>query len=93
MSTISDDFLRGTSNLTILKQLRTMSPHAKIIVRAEKVKDARAMYEAGADYVLLPRHLIAEQIRDLLRRVDDGTLDQARQAEQEALGSRQEVVA
>jgi hypothetical protein len=51
------------------------------------------MYEAGADYVLLPRHLIAEQIRDLLRRVEDGTLDQVRQAEQEALGSRQEVVA
>jgi Kef-type K+ transport system membrane component KefB/Trk K+ transport system NAD-binding subunit len=93
LSTISDDFLRGTSNLTLLRQLRAMSPHAKIIVRAEKVKDAKVMYEAGADYVLLPRHLIAEQIRDLLRRAEDGTLDQIRQAEQEALSSRQEVVA
>jgi len=93
LSTISDDFPRGTSNLKILKQVRAMSPHAKTIVRAEKVKDAGAMYEAGADHVLLPRHLIAEQIRGLLRRVEDGTLDQARQAEQEALESRQEVVA
>jgi len=93
LSTISDDFLRGTNNVTILRQLRAMSPHAKIIVRAEKVSDARAMYEAGADFVLLPRHLIAEQIRDLLRRIDDGTIDQARQAEQEALSTRQEVVA
>lgn len=93
LSTISDDFLRGTSNLTILKQLRAMAPHAKIIVRAEKVQDAKAMYEAGADYVMLPRHLVAEHVRELLRRIGDGTLDQVRQAEQEALNSRREVVA
>jgi len=93
LSTISDDFLRGTNNLKILKQLRAMSPHAKIIVRAEKVADARAMYEAGADFVLMPRHLVAENIRELLRRVEDGTLDQAKQTELEALATRQEVVA
>lgn len=93
LSTISDDFLRGTNNLTILRQLRAMSPHAKIIVRAEKVQDARAMYEAGADYVLLPRHLLAEHVRELLRCIGDGTLDQKRQAEQVALAARREVVA
>jgi Kef-type K+ transport system membrane component KefB/voltage-gated potassium channel Kch len=93
LSTISDDFLRGTSNLKILKQLRAMSPHAKIIVRAEKVADARAMYDAGADYVLLPRHLVAEQLRDLIRRVENGTLDEAKQAELAAMESRREVVA
>jgi Kef-type K+ transport system membrane component KefB len=93
LSTISDDFLRGTSNLKMLKQLRSMSPHAKIIVRAEKVDAAKAMYEAGADYVLLPRHLVAEQIRDLIRRVEGGTLDEAKQAELTALATRQEVVA
>jgi len=70
-----------------------MNPHAKIIVRAEKGDAAKAMYEAGADDVLLPRHLMAEQIRDLLRRVEDGTLDQAKQTELEALATRQEVVA
>ena len=90
LSTISDDFLRGTNNLTILRQLRTMSPHAKIIVRAEKVQDAKAMYEAGADYVLLPRHLLAEHLREILRCIGDGTLDQKRQSEQEALSSRRE---
>jgi len=93
LSTISDDFLRGTSNLKLLKQLRGMSPHAKIIVRAEKVDAAKAMYEAGADYVLLPRHLVAEQIRDLIRRVESGTLDEAKQAELAAMDSRREVVA
>lgn len=93
LSTISDDFLRGTSNLKILRQLRAMSPHAKIIVRAEKVADAKAMYEAGADYVLLPRHLLAEHVREILRRIEDGTLDQAKQAELESMAARQEVVA
>jgi len=43
--------------------------------------------------VLLPRHLVAEQIRDLIRRVEGGTLDEAKQAELTALESRREVVA
>ena len=93
VSTISDDFLRGTSNLKILQQLRRMSPHARTVVRAEKVEDARAMYAAGADYVLLPRHLLAEQVREILRKIEDGTIDQARAAELDALRTRTEVVA
>lgn len=92
ISTISDDFLRGTNNLTLLKQLRRMNPHAVILVRAEKVADARAMYEAGADYVLLPRHLVAEHVRGLLRRIEEGTLSEARAAELAALEERREVV-
>jgi Kef-type K+ transport system membrane component KefB len=92
ISSISDDFLRGTSNLTLLKQLRGMNPHATIIVRAEKVADARAMYDAGADYVLLPRHLVAEHVREILRRIEEGTLSEARAAERAALERRREVV-
>jgi hypothetical protein len=91
--TISDDFLRGTNNLTLLRQLRRMNPRARIIARAENVETARELYREGADYVLLPRHLVAEHVRDLLRRTEDGTLDQAREAELEALKSRREVVA
>jgi Kef-type K+ transport system membrane component KefB len=92
LSTVSDDFLRGTNNLTILKRLRQMAPHAKLIVRAEKVALAKEMYAAGADYVLLPRHTVAEEVRRLLRAVDDGTLEDARKAELQALDSRREVV-
>jgi Kef-type K+ transport system membrane component KefB len=91
--TISDDFLRGTNNLTLFRQLRKMNPHARIIARAEKVEVARELYREGADYVLLPRHLVAEHVRELLRKTEDGTLDRAREAELEALKGRQEVVA
>jgi Kef-type K+ transport system membrane component KefB len=91
--TISDDFLRGTNNLTLFRQLRKMNPHARLIARAEKVEVARELYREGADYVLLPRHLVAEHVRELLRKIEDGTLDRAREAELEALKGRQEVVA
>jgi Kef-type K+ transport system membrane component KefB/voltage-gated potassium channel Kch len=92
LSTVSDDFLRGTSNLKILQQLRKMAPHAKIIVRAEKVEIAKEMYAAGAAYVLLPRHLIAQEIVHLLAKIEGGTLDETRQAELAALDSRREVI-
>lgn len=92
LSSVSDDFLRGTSNLRILQQLRKMAPDAKIIMRAEKVELAKQMYAAGADYVLLPRHLIAEEIIRLLARIEGGTLEEARQAELAALDSRREVI-
>ena len=52
-----------------------------------------AFEEAGADYVVLVRHLVAEHVRDLLRHIGDGTLDQVREAELGALSARQEVVA
>jgi Kef-type K+ transport system membrane component KefB/voltage-gated potassium channel Kch len=93
LSTVSDDFLRGTDNLTLLRQLRRMSPHAKIIVRAEKVEAARAMYAAGADYVLLPRHLVAEEARRVVALIEEGRLEEARAAELQALDARREVVA
>jgi Kef-type K+ transport system membrane component KefB/voltage-gated potassium channel Kch len=92
VSSVSDDFLRGTNNLKLLSQLRKMAPHARIVVRAEKVEGAKRMYEAGADYVLLPRHLVAEEVRRVLRMIDDGTIGQARQTELDALQSRREVV-
>jgi Kef-type K+ transport system membrane component KefB/voltage-gated potassium channel Kch len=93
LSTISNDFLRGTDNLTLLQQLRRMNPRAKIIVCAEKLESAKAMYGAGADYVLLPRHLIAEHLLGLLEKIDGGTLEEARRTELDALEHRQEVVA
>lgn len=92
LSTVSDDFLRGTSNLKILQQLRKAAPHAKIIVRAEKVDVAKQMYAAGADYVLLPRQMIAQEIVGLLAKIDGGTLEEARRAEIAALDSRREVI-
>jgi Kef-type K+ transport system membrane component KefB len=92
LSIVSDDFLQGTENLKIVRQVRKLAPSARIVVRAEKASAAKAMYEAGADYVLLPRHVIAEEVRRVLKWIDEGTLDEARARDLEALKTRQEVV-
>ncbi|OGZ01218.1 MAG: hypothetical protein A2946_03060 [Candidatus Liptonbacteria bacterium RIFCSPLOWO2_01_FULL_53_13] len=47
-------------NLALLKELRSMIRRPKAIVRAETEKEAELLYEAGADYVLLP-HLTSGQ--------------------------------
>lgn len=41
-------------NLTLLEELKNISPKPKIVVRAETEQDALIAYQAGADYVLLP---------------------------------------
>lgn len=49
--TISDDILKGITNLELTKQLRKLAPHAKLLVNAVRLKDIPALYAAGADYV------------------------------------------
>lgn len=55
LCTVPDDILKGTSNLKLATALRKLAPHAVIIVNALRTQDAKAMYEAGADYVYLQR--------------------------------------
>jgi len=55
LCTVPDDILKGTSNLKLAQGLRKLAPHAVIIVNALRTQDAKAMYEAGADYVYLQR--------------------------------------
>jgi len=54
LSTIPDDILVGTKNLDIIALMQKLCPAAKIIVTAESPTAALKMYDAGADYVLLP---------------------------------------
>jgi hypothetical protein len=49
--TISDDILKGITNLELTKQLRKIAPKAKILVNAVRLSDMPGIYEAGADYV------------------------------------------
>ena len=49
--TISDDILKGISNLELTRQLRKIAPDAKILVNAVRLRDIPGIYAAGADYV------------------------------------------
>jgi Kef-type K+ transport system membrane component KefB len=53
--TIPDDVLKGTSNLQLVEVARALNPEAVVIANAVELKDSRKLYEAGADYVFLPR--------------------------------------
>lgn len=66
ISTIPDSILVGTDNLKFIRHIRSISPHARIIVTAESVPRALAMYAEGADYVFMPRILTAKHIVSMI---------------------------
>lgn len=85
---ISDDFLRGTSNQRLLQTLRGMNPEAVIIVSADSVSQAVGLYEQGADYVVLPRVLAADDLMNVIDVARTGHLEQRRSRHAEMLRSR-----
>lgn len=95
ISTIPDNILVGTTNTRLIRQLRSVCPHAKIIVTAERPAAAVDMYNAGADYVFLPRVLAAQHllpIIDLLLSDDSEQMLALKHSEMEHMQYRQEIV-
>ncbi len=68
VSTIPDSLLKGTSNLNILKAVKTHAPKAKTILISEDLETTIALYEAGADYVVMPRLKAATNLLDMIER-------------------------
>lgn len=66
ISTIPDTILVGTDNLKIIKHIKEICPHAKIIVTAESIERALKMYAEGADYVFIPRILAAKNLTEMI---------------------------
>jgi len=93
VSTVSEDFLRGTDNLALLKQIRLLNPRARVILSAETMARAREMYAAGADYVVLPRLETARAFADILAALGRGELDDLRRRALADLERRDEVLA
>ncbi|HVS50393.1 MAG TPA: NAD-binding protein, partial [Candidatus Dormibacteraeota bacterium] len=93
VSSITDDILRGTSNLRLLRNIRATCPKAKVMLTTEHIAQALSFYEAGADFVYLPRlHSAPETARILKQGLAEG-FDKARAAEIERLTARHEVLA
>lgn len=83
VSSVSDWFLKGTSNRELVRLVRGLAPPARIIATADRLSDAEALYAEGAAFVLIPAALAAERLYQLLRDPSDSALDAAR-AEQSA---------
>jgi Kef-type K+ transport system membrane component KefB len=68
VSTITDSILKGTTNLRLLKLARRIWPNAMVVVTATLTAAALALYEAGADFVFVPRLHSAAQMASILER-------------------------
>jgi hypothetical protein len=66
--TITDDILRGTTNLRLLRQARRLCPHARVIAAADGISLAIELYEDGADFVYIARLHSAHHMADLIAR-------------------------
>jgi len=93
VSTVSDDFLRGTSNAALLSKIKRLNPSARVILTAETLEQARQMYDAGADYVVLPRVETARAFLEALEAIERGTVDDLRAQAIADLADRDEVLA
>ncbi|MBP6993158.1 MAG: cation:proton antiporter [Spirochaetes bacterium] len=95
ISTIPDTILVGTDNLRIIRHIKEISPHAKIIVTAESIERALKMYAEGADYVFIPRILSAKNILQIISLMRGDNQEEMREiisGEIESLQARNEVI-
>ena len=93
ISSITDDILRGTSNLRMLKNIRASCPNARVVLTTEHIPQALHFYEAGADFVYIPRLQSAPMLAQTLKQGLADGFDGMRAAEIEHLSHRHEVLA
>jgi Kef-type K+ transport system membrane component KefB len=74
VSTVSDDLMRGTDNTKLVAAVRKINPHAIIVANAVNLKDAQAMYAAGANYVFLSRFDSASALQEAIGMALNGSL-------------------
>jgi Kef-type K+ transport system membrane component KefB len=91
--TLTDSVLKGTSNLRMLKQLRGYCPAAGLVMASETIGGALELYEAGADFVFIPRMHSAHRMAEVLRTALEDGLAVLRREETSSLRSRDEVLA
>jgi Kef-type K+ transport system membrane component KefB len=81
ISGISDWFLKGTSNLQLLRLVRSIAPKARVIVTGDTPEGAQELYTAGADYVMVPSALSAEHLATILADGSPNALARARRVQ------------
>ena len=91
--TVPDFLLKGTTNERLIRQLRAINPTATIVAPADLVTDVEALYQAGADYVLVPRFVESTELSAVIEAIDCGTLPERRAALDERAKDRREILA
>ena len=91
--TIPDSLLKGSTNLRFVRLLRSLNPTAQIIAVTDVLGEAAAIFEAGANYVSLPRLHEAADLLSAVRAATEGLLPDKRGELEAALKGRREVLA
>jgi hypothetical protein len=76
----------------LLRQLRELNPHAKIVVHAEQLSDVAPLYAAGADYVSAPRLLESKDLLAVIDAAEKNLLEEKRKQQEQQLVKRAEVI-
>ncbi|BAM89670.1 glutathione-regulated potassium-efflux system protein [Bradyrhizobium oligotrophicum S58] len=89
---IPDSLLKGANNEKLVRHVRSINATAKIVATADLLADVNDLYDAGADYVTVPRLSDAQVLLNLIQDASAGLLT-ARRSEAEAmLADRREVL-
>ena len=90
--TVPDMILAGTNNLLLVRELRKLAPNADIIVTAETFSSQDELYDAGANYVVLPRLITADYILNIMNKSISGDLLEFAKLDFERNSGRNEVI-
>ncbi len=59
-------------NIWLLRKAKGINKNIQIIVTASRISEAKELYDAGADYVIMPKVLAGEEITSILDKKDLG---------------------
>jgi Kef-type K+ transport system membrane component KefB len=92
ISSVPDSLLKGISNEKLVRHVRMVNPLAKIIATAEVLTQAKTLYAAGADYVVIARLGEADELIEVVTAAEAGLLDDLKAQLEARLSDRQEVL-
>jgi Kef-type K+ transport system membrane component KefB len=92
ISSIPDSLLKGTTNQRLVREVRALNPAAKIIATADEIDGVAQLYEAGADYVIIARLNVADELLDAIKASEAGLLKDKRAELDARLAQRGEVL-
>ncbi|HEX6349026.1 MAG TPA: cation:proton antiporter [Candidatus Dormibacteraeota bacterium] len=93
VSSITDAVLRGTHNRALLAHAKQVWPQAAVILATDHVPEALEFYEAGADYVFIPRMHSAQDLAGIITAGLSHGFAEIRQGAMAELHLRDEVLA
>ena len=89
---IPDSLLKGANNEKLVRHVRSINNTAKIVATADLLADVDDLYNAGADYVTVPRLSDAQVLLNLIEAASAGLLEERRGQAEALLADRREVL-